>query len=162
MLARPAARQGFAAGAARRAPRLADACPRRPLTGYCGSVENGDGSGLPIAWADAHFDGIDVDYERVRLRLTDHRGVPVEVIGDGWIALSVGFFRDDSYVEDGRLITDDPRIDEAVAAVSERPGASGSPARESGAFALLEVDLDDGAKFECIAAAFRVTFQHAD
>lgn len=125
-------------------------------------MDEGELPSLPIAWADAHFDGIDVDYDRVRLRLTDHRGVPAEVIGDGWIALSVSYFRDDSYAEAGRLITSDPRIDAARSAISQRPGASGSPARDRGEYSLLEVHLDDGATIECIAATFQVTFADAE
>ena len=97
-----------------------------------------------------------------RLRLTDHRGVVVEVVCEGWFSLSVGYFRDDSFAVAGRVLTHDPRIEAARDAVSQRPPPSGSPSRDRGQFSLLEVDLDDGAKFECVAASLLVTFANAD
>src|SRR5262245_18960842 len=116
---------------------------------------------LPITWADAHFEGINVEYDEVRIRLTDYRGISAVVTCEGWISLTVAAFRDDSFVDSGRLFAEDPRIDASRIAVGARAGSSGSPSRDTARFALLELGLDDGAVVECVAASFRVTFPNA-
>jgi hypothetical protein len=112
---------------------------------------------LGVAFPDADFDGLDVTYDLVRLRLTESSGRIVHIDCVGWIHLSVGPFFDDSFATDGRLLQGDPRIDSARDAVADRY-ESGSPARNAREFVLLEVELDDGARVECIAGQVQVTF----
>ena len=121
-----------------------------------------ESQGLPIVWDDAAFDGFDADYDRVLIRLTDYTGTQIAVLCKGWISLSVAYFRDDSYVQSGRLIATDARIDAARDAVVSRGAPSGSPLRDAALFSLLEIELDDGARLECVAASFQVSLADTD
>ena len=113
-----------------------------------------------VSWPDAVLERVTVDYDAVRLDLSQSTGVIWTVLCEGHIAIRMDGFWDEVIISHAELSWVDPVVEHAVRAVKQRfRGAlpdSGSPLRNERRFGALFVHLSDGCHLEVVAARFTV------
>lgn len=111
-----------------------------------------------VVAADASLERIELDYDAVRLFVTETNGDRKTITCRGHIGFQIAGFWDEVIIDSMAILKDHPFLIAAKDRCARTPtgelAPSGNPARNEGTMELLRVLLIDGCEVLIVAAAF--------
>jgi hypothetical protein len=114
---------------------------------------------LDIYWPDSHLDSVTIEYDSVRMVVSDDEGRRRVVVGTGPIGIEQIGLWDEVIIDSGHLSDDHPFAARCWSDIESRGQSqcdTGSPARNGRRFQTLEVTFQDGSALRVAAARFEV------
>lgn len=114
-----------------------------------------------VCWADATLEAITVDYETATVAIREPLGAYVRVDCSGYVGIEMVGFWDEIIIERAELLYEHEFLDRCAASIRGRLGdkllPTGSPARNAGSLALLQITFIDGCQLRVALNDLRLT-----